>query len=101
MPYDMSSNVKSIAVDPELCFESRCHESCEHSSCDMCSSCAADIDLQNMRIAHREHVRSEGFKRIYPTVAHFEEDFISNVTIRDQISIEWFRSKCLVDSEWC
>ena len=54
-----------------------------------------------MTQAYREHIRRGGFKRIFPSKAHFNEKFLPKLTEKNQISVKWFEAKCKESIDWC
>lgn len=98
----MLSNSKNIAVNPGACDENNCSETCDKPECSLCLTCLSEKDIFNLQLAFREKTRQGGFKRIFPSKVHFDDDeLIKKLTPNNQISVKWFKEKCRENSDWC
>lgn len=97
----MFSTLKNIGVKPGVCVDHDCDRNCNLPECELCSPCLAQADLDAMRRAYRENTRRGGFKRLFPSKTYYDDDFISTVSPRNQISLKWFKEKCQEANEWC
>lgn len=98
---DMISNLPNIAINLEQCFMNNCERNCQITECELCATCWDDDDMRNLFEAHREHSRRGGFKRVFPSKTHFDENFIHKLSKENKISTRWFAAKCREDPEWC
>lgn len=97
----MTSNSKNIGVNVEQCVSNNCHQNCNKPECEMCTPCLSSSSVNSMHRAYREHVRRGGFKRIFPSKTHYNDEFISKTTPKNKISAKWFKAKCDENSDWC
>lgn len=97
----MISNFDKIAVNLVNCSINGCHENCEKFECFLCSTCVSEIDMRTLHQAHDEHIRRRGFKRIFPSKPHFDEDSMAEMTLENQVQAAWFAAKCEENSDWC
>ena len=97
----MLSNSKNIAVNPENCVDNDCVRNCGKPECNICLTCIDSESVSEFHRAFREHKRIGGFKRIFPSRDHFNEEFINRLTRNNQISVKWFKEKCQENNEWC
>jgi len=99
---EMLSNSKNIAVNPSVCVGNNCSENCDKPECSLCIPCLSAENIFNLHRAFKEKAHQGGFKRIFPTKVHFEdEDLIKNLSPSNQIAVEWFKEKCRENIEWC
>ena len=97
----MTSNSKNIAVNPGLCIENNCADNCKKPECKLCTPCLGEADIIEMHRAYREHVRRGGFKRIFPSKVHFNDNFIAKMSPKNQLFTKWFKAKCEEKDTWC
>ena len=98
----MLSNSKNIAVNPSACVDNNCSENCEKPECILCMTCLSEKDVFNLNRAFKEKTHQGGFKRIFPSKVHFDDDdLIKKLSPNNQISVKWFKEKCKEDIEWC
>lgn len=98
---EMLSSLKNVAIDPSTCIINNCSENCSIKACNLCATCLSEPDLQHLKQAYREHTRRGGFKRIFPSSAHFEDKFVAKMMTKTKMSSKWFKAKCQKDAEWC
>lgn len=98
---DILSHIKNIAVQPWMCLEHNCQHNCHHAECELCPNCLSEGNLKSLYRAYREQMRRGGFRRIFPSLQHFENDFVSKMTPKNKISAKWFDAKCENDLQWC
>lgn len=96
---DMISNIGNIAVNIDS--SNDCQKDCAQSECQLCPNCINDETVRMLHESYREHLRRGEFKRIFPSVHHYSDDFISRLSTKNQISAKWFREKCKERSDWC
>lgn len=94
----MISAVKNIAVDPEVCSQVPCLESCAPLACQLCLPCLSVDDLADLNSAYREHFMRGDARRIFP-VSDVDEKSI--VSPKNQLHARWYASKCKTDISWC
>ena len=104
--YDSKANImlsssKNIAVQASICVANDCTRNCNKTHCELCIPCLSSANLNSLHKAYRENVRRGNFKRIFPSKVHFSEDFISKMSLENQISTKWFKAKCEENSDWC
>ncbi|KAL7052544.1 hypothetical protein ACKWTF_004904 [Chironomus riparius] len=98
----MIANRKNIAVDIKSCLKYECHRSCEHKNCRLCMPCVNENDRYQMREAFREHLYEGNFRRLFPAKEYYNDTkFYESITTKNQISLDWFKAKCLEDDRWC
>lgn len=98
---EMLSNSKNIAVDPTACVDNNCADNCAHPECELCSTCLSEQNLRHLHQAYREHKRRGGFKRLFPSVQHFNNSFTDEMTKNNRIAAKWFTEKCQKEDDWC
>lgn len=94
----MVSADKNIAVDPEICSQVPCVESCAPLACQLCLPCLSDDDLADLYAAYREHFLKGDAKRLFPDSTI---DVTNIVSPKNQLHSRWFTSKCKTDNSWC
>lgn len=97
----MASNSKNIGVNPGICMDNRCDQRCNETLCELCTPCMDETIMNSLHQAFREHVRRGGYKRIFPSKPHFNEDFIAKLSTKNQIATKWFKVKCEYNRFWC
>lgn len=96
------SNEKNIATNYEVCLQNRCASDCENPLCNICLPCADDATKFHMHDSYREHLRMGNFKRIFPSVSHFDDPkLFESVSDINKIMLKWFKAKCEEDKNWC
>lgn len=98
----MIANKKNIAVNIKSCLKYECHKSCEHKNCRLCLPCLSPKNHYEIREAFREHLYEGNFRRLFPAKNYYnDEKFYKSITKNNQISLDWFKAKCLEDDKWC
>jgi hypothetical protein len=59
------------------------------------------MDLQNFNRSLQEHARRSGFSRIFPSIPHYNEAFIDELTPENQLMARWFKNKCEKNESFC
>jgi hypothetical protein len=68
----------------------------------ICPPCIDDENLYQIREAFREHQHEGNFLRVFPAEEYYDdEEFIESLTLKNQISINWFKGKCETNFKWC
>jgi hypothetical protein len=63
--------------------------------------CVKPENRYQMREAYREHYYEGNFRRLFPTKGYDDEKLYKSITKNNQISLDWFKAKCLEDDKWC
>jgi hypothetical protein len=93
---------KDIAIDHASCLVNNCNEDCGNENCKFCVSCIDEDDLKDLHRAYQEHQRKGEMMRLFPSIDHFEDEFIEELSPKNQLMTKWFRGKCENDGdEWC
>lgn len=102
---DMEVSLKNLMVFPEACSKQSCN-SCFSPECHLCLNCLTSVTINYLKDAYAEYNRREDCKRIFPPTivpsdvngtVHVADDY----SPENQIMINWFKGKCLLDSSWC
>ena len=84
------------------CLKYECDKNCSDSKCRICTPCVSPLNHFQMREAFREHTFETNFRRLFPKAEYYDDkQLFSKMTENNQISIEWFKAKCLDDEAWC
>lgn len=58
--------------------------------------------MKHLHRSFHEHIRKGEMMRIFPSIDHFDEEFIEQLTPANQYISKWFKTKCRTDGdEWC
>lgn len=101
MSDEMLSNIRGIAVDAMNCINNNCSQNCGKNVCDLCAPCIDSDNIGHMKQAYREHARRGNFKRVFPAERNFNEEFVTKMTPKNQMSVKWFEAKCRENNYWC
>lgn len=100
----MISADKNIVVYAEQCSQPACLESCMPIQCELCLPCLTNDDRNILHDAYREHTRKGNTKRIFPPPIinkKLDENYLKNLSQKNQMIMKWFYGKCLMESSWC
>lgn len=98
----MIANKKNLAVDVESCLKHECHKSCECTHCKLCSPCVMAENRYQMREAFREHFYEGNFRRLFPSKNSYKDKKLyDSLTENNQLSVNWYKAKCLENEKWC
>lgn len=100
----MVSSLKNIVVDADICAKPPCTYSCESVECQLCRPCLSSDDLEDLKMAYREHMNRGDTKRIFPVPIvdkKLNEKEFKLLSPKNQMMARWFHSKCVNDPSWC
>lgn len=101
---DVRSADKDIVIYAEKCTEPPCSESCASPECELCRNCLNTLDADSLHAAYREHINIGETRRIFPLPIHnyeLDEEFLEELSPKNQMMYKWFLGKCLRDHLWC
>lgn len=99
---DESFDFGNVAINQEECLIN-CSENCENENCEFCANCISAENLKHLRRSHQEHVRKGEMMRIFPSIDHYDDEFIAtSLSPANQFMAKWFKTKCRTDGDhWC
>lgn len=62
------------------------------------------MDADSLHAAYREHINRGETRRVFPlTIYNFEidEEYMDELSPKNQMMYRWFLGKCLRDPSWC
>uniref|UniRef100_A0A336L223 CSON003602 protein n=1 Tax=Culicoides sonorensis TaxID=179676 RepID=A0A336L223_CULSO len=100
----MQSANKNIVVNPEVCGEAPCIESCAPEQCQLCFTCLNSYQLFDLHAAFREHLNRGETKRVFPPEIkdpeNFDETTLKDLSAKNQMMVKWFLGKCRANKSW-
>lgn len=94
----MIANPSDLAVNLNDCLQYNCLENCGQPECELCLNCLDNEQIAEIREAYREHTRSGGFKRVFPSKLYPTAE---TLTKKSNFVAKWILAKCQIDKTWC
>jgi hypothetical protein len=78
-----------------------CVNNCDSLNCQLNLSCLTETNILQFNRSLQEHTKRGGFKRIFPSILHYNEALIDELTPENQLMAKWFRNKCEKNESFC
>uniref|UniRef100_A0A8D8QD87 Tubulin polyglutamylase TTLL4 n=1 Tax=Cacopsylla melanoneura TaxID=428564 RepID=A0A8D8QD87_9HEMI len=104
----MEVALKNLVVESDSCSRALCH-SCESPECLVCKQCLSDSSLMTLQKQYLQYINRRDMRRVFPPRMNKDGKFNSSLVSmkedqlspENQLSVRWFRGKCLQNSDWC